>query len=97
MMGKSGFHNLTARAISTVSRIIGPVTSEIARQSASLTSSSTRFLKFGVIVESISRTEYPARMSGVATARIPSGAVASVLAKEGKKKTTFFDIRIVPD
>jgi hypothetical protein len=36
-------------------------------------------------------------MSGVATARIPSGAVASVLAKDGKKKTTFFDIRTVQD
>jgi hypothetical protein len=28
----------------------------------------------------------------VATARIPSGAVASELAKEGKKKTIFLDI-----
>ena len=33
--GKSGYHALMARAISTVSRIIGPVTSEIPRQSAS--------------------------------------------------------------
>jgi hypothetical protein len=33
----------------------------------------------------------PARMSGVATARIPRGAVASELAKEGKKKTIFLD------
>ena len=46
-----------ARAISAVSRIIGPVTSEIPRHSASRTSSSTRFLKLGVIVESISFTE----------------------------------------
>ena len=37
------------------------------------------------MVESISTTSYPARSSGVATARIPSGAVASVLANEGKK------------
>lgn len=33
----------------------------------------------------------PARMSGVATARMPRGAVASELAKEGKKKTIFLD------
>jgi len=31
----------------------------------------------------------------VATARIPRGAVASVLAKEGKKNTIFFDIESV--
>src|SRR6202051_3325978 len=91
-MGKSAFHAFTARAISTVSRIIGPVTSEIPRQSASFTSSSTRLLKFGVIVVSMSFTEKPCRSRGVATARIPSGAVASLLAKEGKKKTTFLDI-----
>jgi hypothetical protein len=39
------------------------------------------------MVESISVMLYPARSSGVDTARMPSGAVASVLAKEGKKKT----------
>jgi hypothetical protein len=49
-----------------------------------------------VIVESISVTEKPARRSGVATARIPRGAVASELAKEGKKKTTFLDIDLIP-
>ena len=32
---------------------MGPVTSETARQSASFSSSSTRFWKFGVIVESM--------------------------------------------
>jgi hypothetical protein len=32
------------------------------------------------------------RSRGEATARIPSGAVASELAKEGKKKTIFLDI-----
>src|ERR1700731_4254940 len=95
MIGNSGFHAFTARAISAVSRIIGPVKREIARHSASFTSSSTRFLKFGVIVESTSFTEYPLRRSGVATARMPSGAVASELAKEGKKKTTFLDIGLV--
>jgi hypothetical protein len=36
---------------------------------------------------------YPARNRGVATASKPSGAVASLLANDGKKKTTFFDIR----
>jgi hypothetical protein len=36
-------------------------------------------------------TSYPARIRGVATARIPRGAVASELAKEGKKNTTFFE------
>ena len=40
----------------TVSRIIGPVTSETHRQSASCNSSSTRCWKFGVIVESMMRT-----------------------------------------
>jgi len=30
-------------------------------------------------------------MSGVATARIPKGAVASVLENAGKKKTIFFE------
>jgi hypothetical protein len=31
----------------------------------------------------------------VATARIPSGAVASELANEGKKNTTFLDIGLI--
>jgi hypothetical protein len=53
-------------------------------------------LKFGVIVESMRTSLYPALSSGVATARMPSGAVASLLANDGKKKTTFFDIA-VPD
>jgi hypothetical protein len=44
------------------------------------------------MVESIRTTWYPARISGVATARIPSGAVASELAKEGKKKTILRDL-----
>jgi hypothetical protein len=35
------------------------------------------------------------RSRGVATASMPSGAVASELAKEGKKKTTFLDIDLV--
>src|SRR5271154_3284315 len=48
------------------------------------------------MVESISRMEYPARSNGVATASKPRGAVASLLAKDGKKKTTFLDIRCVP-
>src|SRR6187402_3645428 len=43
------------------------------------------------MVESMRTMSKPARMSGVATARIPNGAVASELAKEGKKKTIFFD------
>jgi hypothetical protein len=43
------------------------------------------------MVESIRRTWYPARSNGVASDRIPSGAVASVLENAGKKKTTFFD------
>src|ERR1700712_4147716 len=37
---------------------------------------------------------YPARISGVATAKTPSGAVASELAKEGKKKTTFLEAEV---
>src|SRR5437762_10625840 len=52
MIGKFLFHALTSREICTVSRIIGPVTSETPRHRASLTSSRTRCLKFGVIVES---------------------------------------------
>jgi hypothetical protein len=35
---------------------------------------------------------YPARIKGVATANIPSGAVASELAKDGKKKTILRDL-----
>jgi len=49
----------------------------------------------GVIVESISFIEYPLRNSGVATASIPNGAVASELANDGKKNTTFLDIALV--
>ena len=45
-----------ARAICTVSLIIGPVTRETARQAASANSVRTRFWKFGVIVESIMQT-----------------------------------------
>jgi len=44
-------------------------------------------------VESIKTTSYPARSRGVETAKIPSGAVASELAKDGKKKTIFLDVR----
>src|ERR1700756_1223493 len=91
MTGTSGYTRLVSRAISTVSRIIGPVTRETHRHSASASSSITRFLKFGVMVESMIRTTYPARNSGVASARIAKGAVASVLENAGKKKTTFFD------
>src|ERR1017187_747147 len=69
---------------------MGPVTRETARQSASWSSSITRRLKFGVMVESTIVTWYPARRSGVDTARMPNGAVASWLEKAGKKKTTFF-------
>src|ERR1700760_1633890 len=92
MIGKSGFQALMVRAISAVSRIIGPVTREIPRHKASCTSSKTRFLKFGVMVESIKHTSKPALIKGVATARIPRGAVASELAKDGKKKTIFLDL-----
>src|SRR5579871_137132 len=42
------------------------------------------------MVESISLISYPARRSGVDTARMPNGAVASWLEKAGKKKTIFF-------
>jgi hypothetical protein len=48
------------------------------------------------MVESISWMEYPARSSDLATASKPRGAVASLLANDGKKKTTFLDIRYVP-
>src|SRR5580698_9582166 len=44
------------------------------------------------MVESIKTTWYPARINGVATARIPSGAVASELANDGKKKTILRDL-----
>ena len=63
------------------------------RHNASRTSDKTRCLKFGVMVESTRTTSNPARFNGVATARIPSGAVASELANEGKKKTIFLDCR----
>jgi len=43
-------------------------------------------------VESIRHTSYPARSKGVATARMPKGAVASELAKDGKKKTILRDL-----
>src|SRR5665213_3500245 len=39
------------------------------------------------MVESTIVMLYPARSRGVETARMPSGAVASVLANDGKKKT----------
>ncbi len=45
-----------SRAISTASLIIGPVTREIARHNESAISSITRFLKLGVMVESMSLT-----------------------------------------
>jgi hypothetical protein len=45
------------------------------------------------MVESISTISKPARIRGVATARIPSGAVASELENDGKKNTIFFDVR----
>jgi hypothetical protein len=35
----------------------------------------------------------PARSKGVATARMPKGAVASLLANDGKKKTILRDLR----
>ena len=37
------------------------------------------------------RTSYPARSRGVEIASSQSGAVASVLANEGKKKTIFLE------
>jgi hypothetical protein len=45
------------------------------------------------MVESTILTSYPALRSGVDTARMPSGAVASWLENAGKKKTTFFGFR----
>ena len=44
-----------------------------------------------MIVESIIRMSYPAFNKGVEMARIPRGAVASMLEKEATKKTIFFD------
>jgi hypothetical protein len=44
------------------------------------------------MVESMRQISYPARSKGVATARMPNGAVASELAKDGKKKTIFRDL-----
>src|SRR5690348_5604575 len=95
-MGKSLFQAFTARPIAAVSRIIGPVTSDIPRQRASLTSSRTRCFRFGVMVESIRTTLYPALSSGVETARMPSGAVASLLANAGKKNTIFLEPFTLP-
>src|ERR1700677_895169 len=43
------------------------------------------------MVESIRQISYPARSRGVATARMPNGAVASELAKDGKKNTILRD------
>jgi hypothetical protein len=48
-------------------------------------------LKLGVIVESIRTTSYPERSKGVAIESNPNGAVASVLANAGKKRTTFLE------
>src|SRR5579862_5445055 len=93
MIGNSGFYSLMLRAMSTVSRIIGPVTSEMPRHKASRASLRALCLKFGVMVESIRTTSKPARFNGVATARMPRGAVASELANDGKKKTIFLDER----
>src|SRR6516225_6849573 len=45
------------------------------------------------MVESMIRTEYPARSNGVDIARSPSGAVASILENDGTKKTIFFESR----
>src|SRR5579859_3187606 len=44
------------------------------------------------MVESMRQISNPARSNGVATARIPKGAVASELAKDGKKKTILRDL-----
>jgi hypothetical protein len=44
------------------------------------------------MVESMRTIWYPARINGVATAKIPNGAVASELAKDGKKKTILRDL-----
>src|SRR5882762_8241651 len=44
------------------------------------------------MVESMRQISNPARSNGVATAKIPKGAVASELAKDGKKKTILRDL-----
>src|ERR1700741_5069097 len=44
------------------------------------------------MVESMRQISNPARSNGVATARIPKGAVASELANDGKKKTILRDL-----
>ena len=59
MVAEDGTYRMSeaqARAISTVSRIIGPVTSETARHSAFSSSWSVRLRKSGVMVESTTRT-----------------------------------------
>src|SRR5215831_2765583 len=43
------------------------------------------------MVESIMRMSYPAFSSGVAMARMPSGAVASTLEQDATKNTIFLD------
>jgi hypothetical protein len=45
-----------------------------------------------VMVESMRQISNPARSNGVATAKIPKGAVASELANDGKKKTILRDL-----
>src|ERR1700677_1557926 len=44
------------------------------------------------MVESMRQISNPARSKGVATAKIPKGAVASELANDGKKKTILRDL-----
>jgi hypothetical protein len=44
------------------------------------------------MVESMRQISNPARSNGVATAKIPKGAVASELANDGKKKTILRDL-----
>src|ERR1700750_697723 len=44
------------------------------------------------MVESMRQISNPARSSGVPTAKIPKGAVASELANDGKKKTILRDL-----
>ena len=91
MTGKSGSHFFTAFATSTASRIIGPVTTEIPRHKSVLQLPSESVSYNWAIVESMILTSYPAFNSGVEIARIPNGAVASILEKEGKKNTIFFE------
>jgi hypothetical protein len=43
------------------------------------------------MVESMILTSYPAFISGVEIARIPNGAVASMLENDGTKKTIFLE------